>query len=220
MAGKIVIVLNRAFESGKSWIAQNLTKNLAIFNRVLLIDLDPQGDSSKYFEVSQNYSLSNIFDKSKDVSEVVQKTSNKNLFVIPANIDLLDIINDNETDDKVVNLANYLNNKFDYIVIDTSPISTPLVKSWINVSNKIIYPLIVQSNSSYFLGNFLKEFDKIKDKIILVPLSFSQDFPKIYHELNNLYGSRFVKRNGDVVKFQIGEENIHQFNYLILSLRK
>ena len=220
MAGKIVIVLNRAFESGKSWIAQNLTKNLAIFNRVLLIDLDPQGDSSKYFEVSQNYSLSNIFDKSKDVSEVVQKTSNKNLFVIPANIDVLDIINDDEIDDKVVNLANYLNNKFDYIVIDTSPISTQLVKSWTNVSNKIIYPLIVQSNSSYFLGNFLKEFDKIKDKIILVPLSFSQDFPKIYHELNNLYGSRFVKRNGDVVKFQIGEENIHQFNYLILSLRK
>ncbi len=216
MAGKIVSVFNSLSNSGKSWVVQNLSKNLSIFNRVLIIDLDPCGDSSSYFQVLQEFSIKDILEKRQDFPHVVQKTENKNLYIIPANVELIQLTHENINQDRIVHIANYLKTKFDYIVIDNPPCITPLVQSWLNVSENIVCPVNFSSGVLFFLDRFFQEFEKIRDRIGLVGIGDGEEREAVYEKYRDI----FIQRGEEPINLQIGQNEISKFNHIILSFRK
>jgi chromosome partitioning protein len=88
----IVALANQKGGVGKSTTAINLAASLALHgHRVLLIDLDPQGNASSGLGIERGRIEVSIYDvllKESELEDAVEPTSVRNLFVVPATIDL------------------------------------------------------------------------------------------------------------------------------------
>ncbi|MBH8623225.1 ParA family protein [Spiroplasma sp. hyd1] len=114
----------------------NFTFNLSCFlaiekkKRILVIDLDPQGNLTQCFqlETDKSYSME-LFNINDKLENLVFKTDIENINIIPTNIQMakLEIKLVNEISrEKLLDIKfrqnyNYLEKNYDYILIDTNP---------------------------------------------------------------------------------------------------
>lgn len=130
---KKVLVTSSISGEGKSFVAANLAISLALTDKkVVLLELDLRMPKlSEIFGVkSSSAGISNYFIGEKEADEIIKRTDvNPNLFLIssgpiPPNPSEL-ILNG-----KIQELLAYLENAFDYIVIDTAPV-TPVTDAYL-----------------------------------------------------------------------------------------
>ena len=123
---KKILITSSIPGEGKSFVAANLAISLALTDKkVVLIELDLRKPKlSEIFGMkSTSAGITNYFIGDKEADEIIKRTEvNPNLFLIsagpiPPNPSEL-ILNG-----KVQELLAYLENAFDYIVIDTAPVS-------------------------------------------------------------------------------------------------
>lgn len=91
---KIISIINLKGGVAKTLTADNMAHVLAVFHnkRVLLVDNDKQGNTSKAFGVHSydEKSLSDVLTARRlDVREVIKKTRFENIDVLPANMTLI-----------------------------------------------------------------------------------------------------------------------------------
>ena len=102
---KIISIINQKGGVGKTTTVINLAAGLAQQEKkVLVIDLDPQGNATTGLGLSNLENSSDtiygILNGTKSISEVIKKTEYKNLDIITSNVDLsgleVEIANDSE----------------------------------------------------------------------------------------------------------------------------
>ena len=90
--GKIIALVNQKGGVGKTTTSINLSASLGVLGKkVLLVDLDPQGNSTTGVGVdkgSKNKSIYDLLIDNATINEVIVKTKFKNLYIIPATINL------------------------------------------------------------------------------------------------------------------------------------
>ena len=90
--GKIIALVNQKGGVGKTTSSINLAASLGVLKkRVLLVDLDPQGNASTGIGIDKSTIKKSIYDlllDNAELSEAIIKTKFKNLYVIPATINL------------------------------------------------------------------------------------------------------------------------------------
>ena len=90
--GKIIALVNQKGGVGKTTSSINLAASLGVLKRrVLLVDLDPQGNSTTGIGIDKAEIKKSVYDLLIDnatLEEVVVKTKFKNLCAIPATINL------------------------------------------------------------------------------------------------------------------------------------
>ncbi len=145
----------------------------AVKNRVLIVDLDAQGNASTGLGVSKedvNVSTYDLIIGKSSLEEVVQKTKIPSLFIAPSTTDLssvdVDLVNDSR---RVMKLRDLFKNKekieYDFIIIDCPPSLNLLTVNALVASNSILVPLQTEFFALEGLSQLLLTVRDIRAKI-------------------------------------------------------
>src|ERR1700692_1702542 len=90
MTKNIIAVVNQKGGVGKTTSAINISAQLAQQARVLLLDLDPQGNATSGIGHSKDnkYSTYDLLCRGIDLADIVQETHVAQLFIMPSNSNL------------------------------------------------------------------------------------------------------------------------------------
>ena len=153
--GKIISLVNQKGGVGKTTTSINLSASLALLGKkILLIDLDPQGNATTGVGINKGDITSSVYDLlrgSASVSEVIIKTDFKNLDIMPATIQLagidIELIEKSKIDSnfkKAYQLKEKLveiKDQYDYIIIDCPPSLGMITTNALTASNSVIIPV-------------------------------------------------------------------------------
>ena len=171
----IISVINQKGGVGKTTTAINLSAGLALKNfKVLLIDLDPQGNASTGIGVNQNDREKSVYDlliKKNNFLECVKKTKIENLNIIPANAELSGLESEIANNPQKAFLLkkiidDYFDSqdleKFTHVIIDCPPSLSLLTIIALVASKSLIVPLQTEFFALEGLSQLVKTIDRLK----------------------------------------------------------
>jgi capsular exopolysaccharide synthesis family protein len=121
---KKILVTSSISGEGKSFIASNLAVSMSLTGKkVVLVDLDLNVPSlSKVFGIQKDSGTTQFLTGEKSADEIINQVDGfDNLFFIPAG-NLPDNPSELIVNGKVKELIEYLENRFDLVIVDTSPV--------------------------------------------------------------------------------------------------
>ena len=167
---KIVSFSNQKGGVGKTTSCVNIAAQIANKGKkVLLIDMDPQGNATSGLGLQKAKIKNTIYDViigRCDISEAIIKTKFKNLSVIPANIALagaeIELQELNE-ELKFIELGlDSIKDDYDYIFIDCPPSLGMLTIKALSVSDGVVIPMQCEFYSLEGMSQLLNTVKKIK----------------------------------------------------------
>lgn len=179
MVTKIIGAANQKGGVGKTTTLINLAAELARKKKVLVIDLDPQGNCSKTLTGHRDFrfeeTIASMFDKPKVVSIVdlirpatLDDNPIFNLDIVPADFQLSRII---ETSLTKINRERILekqltklNDTYDFILLDTPPNLSLTTLNAIQASDLILIPVDSGAFSLDGISPLLEAVSEIKDE--------------------------------------------------------
>ena len=147
--GRIIAIANQKGGVGKTTTSVNLSACLATLGKkVLLIDIDPQGNASSGVGVKKAEIESCIYDvliDDEDIKDVIQQTKVENLYIVPATISLagaeIELVSTVSREIRLKNALQEVKGRFDYIIIDCPPSLGLLTINALTASDAIIIPV-------------------------------------------------------------------------------
>lgn len=171
---KVVSFSNQKGGVGKTTSCVNIAAQIASKGgkKVLMIDMDPQGNATSGLGLSKSKIKNTIYDViigRCDIKDAIIKTRFKNLSVVPATIDLAGAeleLHELEELEETSNFAkialNSIKDDFDYIFIDCPPSLGMLTVKALSISDGIVIPMQCEFYSLEGMSQLLNTVKKIK----------------------------------------------------------
>ncbi|OIK13845.1 sporulation initiation inhibitor Soj [Bacillus sp. MUM 116] len=147
--GKVIAIANQKGGVGKTTTSVNLGACLAyIGKRVLLVDIDPQGNATSGIGIEKAEVEQCIYDVLVDdveVKNVIKPSSVENLYAVPATIQLagaeIELVPTISREVRLKRALNEVKDQFDYIIIDCPPSLGLLTINALTASDAVLIPV-------------------------------------------------------------------------------
>ncbi len=170
--GKIIAIANQKGGVGKTTTAVNLSGSLGVLEfKTLLIDADPQANATSGVGLDPK-NTRNIYDcliNNVDPEELILKTDNPNLDILPSHIDLvgaeLEMINLPDREYLLRNALSKIKEKYDFIIIDCSPSLGLITVNALSAADSVIIPVQCEYYALEGLGKLLNTIKIIQGRL-------------------------------------------------------
>ena len=166
---RVFAVANQKGGVGKTTTAVNLGAALADLGfRVLVVDLDPQGNATTGLGINHRNVEGSIYDvimNDASIDDCVEPTSLRNLFVVPATIDLagaeIELVPAFSRELKLKRALNEVRDGYDFVLIDCPPSLGLLTVNGLAAADDVLVPIQCEYYALEGLGQLLRNVDLV-----------------------------------------------------------
>jgi chromosome partitioning protein len=170
---RVISIANQKGGVGKTTTAVNLGAALAEQGyRVLVIDLDPQGNATTGMGISHRNVAGSIYDVIMNdvaIDDCVEPTSVRNLFVVPATIDLagaeIELVPAFSRELKLRRAIANVREDYDFTIIDCPPSLGLLTVNGLAASDDVVVPIQCEYYALEGLGQLLRNVALVKTNL-------------------------------------------------------
>jgi chromosome partitioning protein len=170
---RVMAVANQKGGVGKTTTTVNLSASLADLGfRVLIVDLDPQGNASTGVGINIRDLETSMYDvllHDAPMEDCVEATSVRNLYVAPANLDLagaeIELVPAFSRELRLRNAIDSIRDDYDYVLIDCPPSLGLLTVNSLAAASEVLVPIQCEYYALEGLGQLLRNVGLVQKNL-------------------------------------------------------
>jgi len=171
--GRVTAIANQKGGVGKTTTAINISASIAASGRqVLLIDTDPQGNSTSGLGINKNAltaSLYDIYSGSRTIEETIIDSGIENLKLIGANLELIgaeiELAGKDGREFILKRALHVVRERFDYIFIDCPPSLSLLTLNALVAASGLIIPMQCEYYALEGISMLLRTYELVRETL-------------------------------------------------------